>query len=87
MIDAWLTRHTNVRRVIDRLQSHFAAGAVTPEDLILLMKKWADTLPPRRGVLKDLRDFAQLRLDLGPSVFSGKKPRQRPRKNGKRPPV
>lgn len=85
LIDGWLAERPDIRGVLDRLQHHVAAGAVAPEDVVLLAKKWEDTLPPRRGVVKQLRDFMQLKLGLDLSAFSRKRPRRRRRRNGKRP--
>lgn len=85
LIDAWLSERPDIRGVLDRLQDHVAAGAVSPEDVVLLAKKWEDTLPPRRGVVKHLRDFMQLKLEFDLAAFSRKRPRRRQRGNGKRP--
>jgi len=85
LIDEWLAERPDVRGVLDRLQHHVAGGAVSPEDVVLLAKKWEETLPPRRGVVKDLRDFMQLKLGLDLSALSRRRLRRRRRKNGKRP--
>ncbi len=87
LINAWLTNHPNVRRVFARLQNQVADGTISQEDLILLTKKWSDTIPPRHGIVKNLRDFMQLKLALDSSAFSKKKRRRRRRKNDERPRV
>jgi hypothetical protein len=85
LINDWLAERPNIRGVLDRLQDHVAAGVMSPEDVVLLAKKWEDTLPPSRGVVKDLRDFMQLKLGLDPAAVSTKRPRRRRRRNRKRP--
>ena len=85
VIDGWLAERPGIRSVLDRLQHHVGAGAVSSEDIILLAKKWEDTLPPRRGVVKNLRDFMQLKLGLDLAAFSRKRSSRRRRKTGKRP--
>ena len=85
LIDGWLAERPGIRGVLDRLQHYVAGGAVSSEDIVLLAKKWEDTLPPRRGVVKHLRDFMQLKLGLDLAAVSRKRPRPRRRRNGKRP--
>jgi hypothetical protein len=85
LIDNWLDKRPDVRRVLDRVQHHIGAGTVSPKDVVLLAKKWADTLPPRRGEVKQLRDFMQLKLELDLAAVSRTRPRRRRRSNGKRP--
>jgi hypothetical protein len=85
LIDNWLAERPDIRGVLDRLQGHIAAGAVSREDVLLLARKWRDTLPPRRGVVKQLSDFMQLKLGLDLAAVSRKRPRRRRRRNGRRP--
>jgi len=59
--------------------------AVSEEDLILLARKWRETLPPGRGVLKYLRDFMQLKLELGPSGRPSKKLKRHRKRKSKQP--
>jgi len=84
-IDTWLVERPDIRGVLDRLQGYVAVGAVSREDVLLLARKWRDTLPPRRGVVKQLRDFMQLKLGLEIAAVSRKRPRRRRRRNGRRP--
>lgn len=65
-LDAWLSKHTNIRQLLERLNREMIAGSLSEEDVILLIRKWRETLPPQRGVVKYLRDFMQLTLDVGP---------------------
>lgn len=85
LIDGWLTERPDIRGVLDRLQHHVAAGTVSSEDIVLLARKWEDTLPPPRGVVKQLRDFMQLKLELDLAAFSKKRPKRRRRRKDKRP--
>jgi hypothetical protein len=84
ILETWLAEHPNVKQVLDRMQSHRATGVVSDEDVILIANKWRQTLPPARGVLKYLRDFMQLRLDLGTDASAIKRPRHRKSRNKRR---
>src|SRR5262245_10246329 len=75
--DTWLAERPDIRGVLDRLQGYVAVGAVSREDVLLLARKWRDTLPPRRGVVKQLRDFMQLNLGFEIAAVSRKRPRRR----------
>jgi hypothetical protein len=78
LINSWLAEHPNVCQVIDDLQLQVRTGRVQFEDIVLLARKWEETLPPPRGVVKQLRDFMQLRLDV--DVCPGKESRRKSRK-------
>jgi hypothetical protein len=75
LIDAWLRDHPSIRRVFERLQDQVAEGKISGDDLMRLIKKWSQTLPPRRGVVKNLQDFMQLGLAL--DLPAGRRRRRR----------
>jgi hypothetical protein len=61
----WLARQPALIGFLDRLERDLAAGRVSWIDISRLAKRWTEGLPPARGKVLSLRDFAQQRLDLG----------------------
>jgi hypothetical protein len=85
LIQALLVECCGVGEVLDRLQGYVDAGLISREDVVLLARKWQDTLPPRRGVVKQLRDFMQLKLGFEIAAASTENPRRRRRKRRSSP--
>jgi hypothetical protein len=76
----------SLRKALDRLDAAAQRDLESRRRLLLLLAKWADTLPPPRGAIKDLRDFMQLRIELGSGACSGARRRRR-RKTARKGPA
>jgi len=80
ILATWLDEHSSIHRVLERLQRDLRHGIITRAAALLALKKWSDTLPPRRGAVKNIRDFMQLKFALDPGLILSMPKRQR-RKN------
>lgn len=59
-----LAAFPSLRIAFDRLGASVSRDLQSRRSLLLLLAKWNDTVPPSRGVIKDLRDFMQLPIEL-----------------------
>ena len=67
LVRDWVVREPRIVRFVLHLEERLRHGAISRADLIRLAKRWSDALPPRRGLVVQLRRIGhqpELPMDL-----------------------
>lgn len=81
LVRDWLADQPGIVRFLCQIEQRLSDGSLSYEDLIRLTKSWSETLPPRRGVVVNLRDIAQIEFPL--DLPTPRKIRRRRRRKGR----